>query len=91
MKVLMWIERGLCLLGTLGLLALLVAGCSFKTVITEPGGREYTVLSQKDAIVHAKFVNSAEITVDNRGSKSSFQSIVDAWLLKYMTETEVKE
>jgi hypothetical protein len=68
------------------LLALLLAGCSFKTVIVEPDGREYTVLSQKDALVHAKLSNGVDLTVDNRGNGGIMSDIIKAWSLKWITE-----
>jgi hypothetical protein len=73
------------------LLALLLAGCTAKTVITEPSGARYTVESQKDAIVHAKISNGVELTVDNRGEGGIMSDIIKMWSLKWITDTEVEK
>lgn len=63
---------------------LLMVGCGFTTTIKDPDGRVYEIVSQKDALVHAKLANGVDLTIDNRGPKSSLQTILDAWALKIM-------
>jgi hypothetical protein len=73
------------------LLTLLLAGCTATTTIMEPDGKTYQVVSQKDAIVHAKISNGVELTVDNRGEGGIMSDIIKMWSLKWITETEVDE
>lgn len=68
------------------LLILVVVGCTAKTVITQPDGQEYVVVSQKDAVVHMKMSNSVSLTVDNRGEGGIMSDIIKMWSLKYITE-----
>lgn len=70
------------------LLALLVVGCSFKTVITLPNGQEYTVLTQDDAFVHAKFANGVEIITDYRGNGGIMRDILTMWTMERIGKAE---
>jgi hypothetical protein len=73
------------------ILALVLAGCTAKTTITQPDGKTYEVVSQKDAVVHAKLSNSVSLTVDNRGEGGIMSDIIKMWSLKWITESEVEK
>jgi hypothetical protein len=73
------------------ILALLLTGCTAKTTITQPDGQTYEVVSQKDAVVHAKLSNAVSLTVDNRGEGGIMSDIIKMWSLKWITESEVEK
>jgi hypothetical protein len=76
---------------TVFLLVFLMAGCTAKTTITQPDGQTYEVVSQKDAVVHAKLGNAVSLTVDNRGEGGIMSDIIKMWSLKFITESEVEK
>ena len=57
--------------------ALLLAGCSVKTTITDPDGRMYVVKSRKNAVVDFK-KDGTEIHIDNRGLHGFISELVGA-------------
>lgn len=72
----------------LSIMLILLAACTATTTIKDPDGRVYEIVSQKDAVVKASLNNGVSLTVDNRGERSTLGTIFDAWILKYMSDSE---
>lgn len=70
------------------LVFLSLASCSATTTIKDPDGRVYEIVSQKDALVKADLNNGVSLIIDNRGSRSTIQTALDMWILRWMTTDE---
>lgn len=70
------------------IIAILLAGCGFTTTIKDPDGRQYEITSRSDAMVHAKFVNGVDLTVDNRGNPGFVEKIMQFWMLRWLDTDE---
>jgi len=67
-------------------IALLLAGCSFTTTIKDPDGKVWAIKSRNNALVHAKFINTGEFTVDNTGRPSAVEDIIKLYTIQQINK-----
>lgn len=73
---------------TVIILIIMLAACAATTTITDPEGRQYEIVSRPDALVHAKLSNGIDLTVDNRGKPSLFDSVMQFMLLDELNDNK---